>query len=100
MRRGEPEARGPEEHEQYMKEPTPTERLIALFDHLGIGAAHVATQMPGDIAGLATGFASRLAGIVLCVPTRLDSTNFSTVSDRVLMISGEGGLTADVTKRA
>ena len=35
---------------------TPTERLLALWDHLGIGAAHVATQMPGDIAGLAAGF--------------------------------------------
>jgi SAM-dependent methyltransferase len=79
---------------------TPTERLVALWDHLGIGAAHVATQMPGDIAGLATGFGSRLAGIVLCVPTRLDATNFSAASDRVLMISGEGGLTADVTGRA
>ena len=80
--------------------PTPTERLIALWDHLGIGAAHVATQMPGDISGLATGFGSRLAGIVLCVPTRLDPANFSAVSGRVLMISGEGGLTADVTARA
>lgn len=83
-----------------MKEPTPTERLLSLWDHLGIGRAHVATQMPGDIAGLATGFGSRLAGIVLCVPTRLDATNFSAVSDRVLMISGDGGLTADVTRRA
>ena len=32
---------------------SPTERLIALWDHLGLGVAHVATQMPGDIAGLA-----------------------------------------------
>ena len=35
---------------------TPTERLLALWDHLGIGAAHVATQMPGDIAPLAAAF--------------------------------------------
>src|SRR5215831_18112113 len=79
---------------------TPTERLLALWDHLGIGKAHVATQMPGDIAGLATAFASRLAGIVLCVPTRLDPANFEATPNRLLMISGEGGLTADVTKRA
>jgi hypothetical protein len=51
---------------------TPTERLLALWDHLGIGAAHVATQMPGDIAPLASAFSDRLAGVVLCVPTRLD----------------------------
>ncbi len=79
---------------------TSTDRLIALWDHLGIGAAHVATQMPGDIAGLAAGFGARLGGIVLCVPTRLDPAPFSAVPDRLLMISGERGLTADMTRRA
>ncbi|MBL6618603.1 MAG: hypothetical protein ISP45_31645, partial [Reyranella sp.] len=79
---------------------TPSERLVALLDHLGIGVAHMATQMPGDIAGLASGFGARLGGIVLCVPTRLDPAAFAGVSDRVLMISGDGGLTADVTTRA
>ncbi|MBI2737287.1 MAG: methyltransferase domain-containing protein [Rhodospirillales bacterium] len=79
---------------------TPTERLLALWDHLGIGAAHVATQMPGDIAGLAAGFGERLAGVVLCVPTRLDPLAFEAMPDRLLMICGDGGLTADVTARA
>lgn len=79
---------------------TPTDRLLALWDHLGIGAAHVATQMPGDIAGLAAGFGSRLAGIVLCVPTRLDPASFGAMPERLLMICGDGGLTAEVTARA
>ena len=79
---------------------SPTERLISLWDHLGIGTAHVATQMPGDIAGLAAGFPSRLGGVVLCVPSRLDPAPFSEVSDRLLMICGEQGLTADTTARA
>ena len=79
---------------------TPTERLLALWDHLGIGAAHVATQMPGDIAPLASAFGERLAGIVLCVPTRLDPVAFGAMPERLLMISGEGGLTAEVTARA
>src|SRR5882724_5700087 len=83
-----------------MKDPTPTERLLSLWDHLGIGVAHVATQMPGDVAGLATGFGSRLGGIVLCVPTRLDPAPFSATADRLLMVCGEMGLTADVTARA
>lgn len=78
----------------------PSARLLALFDHLGIRRAHVATQMPGDIAGFAAGFGSRLSGIVLCVPTRLDPAAFAAVSDRLLMICGEAGLTADVTARA
>src|SRR5882757_9672369 len=79
---------------------TPTERLLALWDHFGIGAAHVATQMPGDIAGLAAGFGGRLAGIVLCVPTRLDPVSFGAMPERLLMICGDGGLTAEVTARA
>src|SRR5438445_9153210 len=77
-----------------------TARLISLWDHLGIGTAHVATQMPGDIAGLAAGFPSRLGGVVLCVPSRLDPAPFSEVSDRLLMMCGEQGLTADTTARA
>ena len=79
---------------------TPTERLLALWDHLGIGAAHVATQMPGDIAPLASAFGGRLAGVVLCVPTRLDPVSFGALPERLLMICGEGGLTAEVTARA
>jgi SAM-dependent methyltransferase len=77
-----------------------TARLISLWDHLGIGVAHVATQMPGDIAGLAAGFAARLGGVVLCVPSRLDPVPFDEVGDRLLMICAERGLTADVTTRA
>jgi SAM-dependent methyltransferase len=79
---------------------TPTDRLLALWDHLGIGAAHVATQMPGDIARLAASFGERLAGIVLCVPTRLDPVSFEAMPARLLMITGESGLTAEVTARA
>ena len=83
-----------------MTEPTPTERLLSLLDHLGIGIAHIGTQMPGDIAGLAAGFGTRLGGIVLCVPTRLDPVAFNAMPDRLLMICGDGGMTADVTARA
>ena len=83
-----------------MDDLTPTERLLSLWDHLGIGVAHVATQMPGDIAGLAGDFGARLGGIVLCVPTRLDPAGFAGLPGRLLMICGERGLTADVTARA
>ncbi len=84
----------------YDEDSSPAARLLALWDHLGIRVAHVATQMPGDIAGLAAGFASRLGGVVLCVPSRLDPPPFETVADRLLMVCGESGLTADVTARA
>src|SRR5260370_13490845 len=79
---------------------SPTARLLSLWDHLGIRVAHVATQMPGDIAGLAARFASRLGGVVLCVPSRLDPPRFEAAADRVLMICRQAGPTAPVTPRA
>lgn len=82
------------------KDMSAADRLVALMDHLGIGAAHVATQMPADIAGLAARQGGRLAGIVLCVPTRLDPTPFAGLADRLLMISGASGPTTETTRRA
>lgn len=76
------------------------ERLIALLDHLGLRVAHVATQMPGDIADLAARFPERLGGVVLCVPTRLDPSPFAAIADRLLLLSGDGGLVGETTARA
>src|SRR5690348_9522401 len=75
-------------------------RLVALLDHLGIGRAHIATQIPGDIAGVAASHPERLAGIVLCAPVRLDPAPFAALAERVLMISGEYGPTFEVAVRA
>src|SRR5437868_4130435 len=79
---------------------TAAERLLALLDHLGIGKAHVATQIPADIASLSTQHAERLGGIVLCTPVRLDPAPFAALAERVLMISGEYGPTFEVCLRA
>jgi SAM-dependent methyltransferase len=81
-------------------EPTLPQRLAALWDHLGLGAAHVAAQMPGDLAGFVSATPGRVAGVVLCVPSRLDPAPFAGVAGRVLMIAGEGDLTDAVTARA
>ena len=83
-----------------MTDLSATARLLALLDHLGIGRAHVATQIAGDIAGLTVEHAERIGGIVLCAPVRLDPTPFAGVAERVLMISGEYGLTFEVCLRA
>jgi SAM-dependent methyltransferase len=79
---------------------SPTDRLVAVLDHLGIAVAHVATQMPADLAGLAARHAARLAGVVLCVPTRLDPAPFAGLGGRLLMVAGASGPTADTTRRA
>lgn len=76
------------------------ERLAALMDHLGLEAAYFATQMPGDVAGLAARLPERIGGLVLCIPVRLDARPFERVAPRLLMISGETGLTAETTRRA
>lgn len=81
-------------------EMTTAQRLLALMDRLGLERAHVATQIPGDLAEMAQTSASRLGGVVLLVPTRLDGASFSGVADRLLMISGETGLTVGTTTRA
>ena len=77
-----------------------TDRLVALMDHLGLGAAHLGTPIPRDISGMATEYPERLAGIVLCVPSRLDPAPFTHIADRILMISGERGPAAEATQRA
>ncbi len=82
------------------KEPTVTKRLLALWEHLGIGAAHVAAQMPGDIAGLAREHPERIAGLVLCAPSRLDPAPFAGLANRLLMVAGSQGLTHEATGRA
>jgi SAM-dependent methyltransferase len=84
----------------YEENMSPTERLIALMDHLGLGAAYFGTPIPRDISGLAAEHPERLAGVVLCVPSRLDPAPFTAIADRVLMIAGERGPAAEATARA
>src|SRR5215831_4047592 len=77
-----------------------TDRLVALMDHLGLDAAYFGTPIPRDISGLATAHPERMAGAVLCVPSRLDPAPFAEIADRVLMITGERGPAAEATARA
>ncbi len=79
---------------------TTAARLVALLDHLGLGRAHVAAQIPADIADWAAADPERLGGIVLCAPVRLDPAPFAGLGERLLMIAGEYGPTFDVTVRA
>ena len=81
-------------------EMTPTDRLVALLDHLGVGRAHIASQIPSDMAGLAAAHAERLGGIVCVTPVRLDPAPFAEVAGRMLMVAGEYGPTFEVTTRA
>ena len=79
---------------------TPTDRLVALLDHLGIGRVHIASQIVSDMAGLAVEHADRLGGIVCVTPVRLDPAPFAEVADRMLLVAGEYGPTFEVATRA
>ncbi len=79
---------------------TLAERLTALWAHLGLEAAHVATQMPGDVAAFARTRPDLVAGLLLCVPSRLDPAPFAAIAGRIVMIAGARGMSAEVTARA
>src|SRR5262249_35500697 len=68
--------------------------------HLGLDTAYFGTPIPRDISGLAAEHPERLAGVVLCVPSRLDPAPFADIAGRVLMIAGERGPAAETTGRA
>jgi SAM-dependent methyltransferase len=76
-----------------------TDRLVALMDYLGLDAAYFGTPIPRDVSGLAIAHPERMAGVVLCVPSRLDPAPFAEIAERVLMITGERGPAADATAR-
>jgi SAM-dependent methyltransferase len=78
---------------------TTASRLAALMDHLGLARAHVATQMASDVAGFAAQYPQRVGGLVLCAATRIDPAPFEEIAQRLLMISGDEGLTAQVAER-
>ena len=75
-------------------------RLTSLIRHLGLPTVHFATQMPVDIAGLAAENPERIAGLVLCVPVRLDPRPFNALGTRLMMIAGDRGLGAETVERA
>jgi hypothetical protein len=75
-------------------------RHRSLMQHLQLEAACFATQIPSDIADLAAQFPERVTGLVLCVPTRLDTRAFAHVAPRLLIIAGEAGLSAETSRHA
>jgi SAM-dependent methyltransferase len=79
---------------------TPNDRLVSLLDHLGVGRTHIASQIVGDMAGLAAAHPERVGGVVCVTPVRLDPVPFERIAERVLMVAGEYGPTADTVRRA
>src|SRR5580693_8171025 len=71
--------------------------LNDLFDHLGIGRAHIAAGRLGitDWQGLATRHADRVASLILINPPILDAGQVRGLASRMLVVAGDRGPTAE-----
>lgn len=74
-----------------MTDPSLTERLLALWDHLGLRTAHLAAQMPGDLAGLALRYPERIAGLVLCESSSIEPDPLRGLAPRLTIVAGDAG---------
>ncbi len=72
------------------------DRLAALWDHLGLEAAHVATQMPGSLAGFAAAHPGRIAGLLFHEPVGCEPAAFAAVADRLTVLAGDGGTSSQI----
>lgn len=72
------------------------DRLAALWDHLGLDAAHVATQMPGSLAGFAAAHPGRIAGLLFHEPVGCEPAAFAAVADRLTVLAGDGGTSSQI----
>lgn len=75
---------------------TLADRLLALWDHLGLEAAHVATQMPGSLAGFAAAHPQRIAGLLFHEPVGCEPAAFAALADRLTVLAGDGGTSAQI----
>jgi SAM-dependent methyltransferase len=71
--------------------------LIDLFQHLGIGAAHIVAGRLGvtDWQGLAIRHADRVASLTLINPPILDAGQIRGLASRMLAVTGDFGPTAE-----
>ena len=76
------------------------DRIVAVLDALGIARAHIATQLPGDIADLVEQHPDRLCGVALVAPSRCNPARFRHLGGRLLFIAPEGGTLSNTAARA
>jgi pimeloyl-ACP methyl ester carboxylesterase len=78
----------------------PEERLIHLFQQLGIEQAHVAARDAADWQGLVTAHPDRLASLTLICPLALDPRVLQPVAARLLVVTGDQGPAAARVRQA
>jgi SAM-dependent methyltransferase len=83
-----------------MPDASLTDRLVSLFDHLGLRAAHVAAQMPSDLDDFAGRHPERIAGLLLCEATSIDPARFAPLASRLTLVAGDAGLSGKAADAA
>src|SRR5689334_4425451 len=71
------------------------ERVLQLFEELGIERAHIAARSVGDWQGFATAHPDRIASLSLLCPMALDMRPHAGLASRTLVITGGRGATAE-----
>ena len=71
------------------------ERLVHLFQHLGITQAHVSASRPADWHGLATAHPGRVASLTLVCPPSMDPRALPPLASRLLVVTGDQGPAAE-----
>jgi ubiquinone/menaquinone biosynthesis C-methylase UbiE len=80
--------------------PTVTERLLSLWDHLGIDAAHIGLQMAVDVSDLAERHPHRIAGLLFCEAPGIHPEPFAALASRMIIVAGDRGAVGAVADRA
>jgi len=75
------------------------ERVLQLFQHLGIQQAHVAARAPADWQGLAASHPERIASLTLVCPRALNTASLGDLSPRLLVLASEQGPGAPLLRR-
>ncbi len=70
-------------------EPTISDRLIQLLQHLGIDQAHFASRHLGDLSGLAAQYPERFASLTLVCPWMPDRDLINPLASRLLVFRGD-----------
>ena len=79
---------------------TLTDRLISLWDHLGLRSAHVATQVPSELTDLASSHPDRIAGLLFCEARGINPVPSIALASRLTLLAGDVGRTGTAADAA
>src|SRR5215831_15960972 len=76
------------------------QRLVQLFQHLGLEQVHIAARVTADWHGLATTHPEMIASLTLVCPTGLETAPLGALASRVLVLTGDQGAPAEAIRKA